>query len=302
MHNSLSGMLLKIGYIADYQPLIKRKEILEILKDYVGIIIRSKTQLDAEFFSAAPNLRFVGRAGAGMDQIDLEEANRLNISILNAPEGNRDAVGEHVVGQLLCLFNQLHKANWEVRNKIWDREGNRGVELKGKTVALIGYGNNGQATAKKLSGFDCKVLAYDKFRENYSDAYAQEATMSRIFEEAEIVSLHLPLTDISRQMVDDEWIESFKNAFYLVNAARGEIVSLEALNRGLESKKVLGACLDVLENEKLLNLTDAQQKTFEQLTSHQNVIFSPHVAGWTHESYVRINEVLVEKIKNMALF
>jgi D-3-phosphoglycerate dehydrogenase / 2-oxoglutarate reductase len=301
MHPSLSLMLQNAGFVADYQPFIKRNEILNSLKNYVGIIIRSKTNLDKAFFDAAENLRFVGRAGAGMDLIDLEEAKNKNIFLLNAPEGNRDAVGEHVLGMLLMLFNKLNWADQQVRAKIWHREANRGVEIKGKTIALIGYGNNGMATAKKLSGFDCKVLAYDLYKENYSDDFAKEASLETIFEEADILSLHLPLTEVSRNLINADFIARFKKPFYLINAARGEIADLGAIANALDSKKILGACLDVLENEKLENLTPYQNEIFERLSKKENVLFSPHVAGWTTESYIRINEVLVEKIKNLNL-
>ncbi len=301
MHSSLIPMLENAGFVPDYQPLINRNEILNTLKNYIGIIIRSKTNLDKTFFEAAENLLFIGRAGAGMDLIDLEAAKSKNIFLLNAPEGNRDAVGEHVVGMLLTLFNKLNWSDQQIRNKIWNREANRGVEIKGKTIALIGYGNNGMATAKKFSGFDCKVLAYDLNKNNFSDQFAQEATMEKIFEETDILSLHLPLTDVSRNLVNADFIRKFKKPFYFINVARGEITNLEAIADALDSKQILGACLDVLENEKLDKLNAYQNEIFLRLSSNQNVLFSPHVAGWTVESYIRINEVLVEKIKNLKI-
>lgn len=296
MHPSLLPMLLAKGIQAEYKPAISRKEIMESIAPYDGIIIRSKTVIDEEILSKAPNLKFIGRAGAGLDQMDVEAIRKRNINIFNAPEGNRDAVAEHAITMLLCLFNNILQADKEVRAKVWKREANRGIELGGKTVAIIGYGNTGNALARRLSGFGCQVLAYDKYLSNYSNAYAQEATMEQIFEQADVLSLHVPLTSETNKLVNSEFISRFRKNIFIVNTARGEVISLADLALAIKSGKVSGACLDVLENEKFQTLTPAQEQAFEFLSGVQNVIFSPHVAGWTHESYVRINEVLVEKI------
>jgi D-3-phosphoglycerate dehydrogenase / 2-oxoglutarate reductase len=296
MHPSLLPMLAAKGIQADYKPTLVRKEIMESIAPYDGIIIRSKTVIDEEVLDKAPNLKFIGRAGAGLDQMDVEAILKRNIQIFNAPEGNRDAVGEHAVTMLLCLFNNILQADKEVRAKVWKREANRGIELGGKTVAIIGYGNTGNALARRLSGFNCQVLAYDKYLSNYSNAYAQEASMEQIFEQADVLSLHIPLTAETNKLVNSGYINRFQKNIFIINTARGEIISLFDLAQAIESGKVRGACLDVLENEKLNTLTPAQEKAFEMLSGVQNVIFSPHVAGWTHESYVRINEVLVKKI------
>jgi len=199
---------------------------------------------------------------------------------------------------LLCLFNNILRADTEIRNGIWDREGNRGVEIMNKTVGIIGYGNNGGATAKRLSGFGCKVLAYDKYRDNYGDSFAEEASLERIMQEADILSLHIPLTEVTRYLINQDFIDQFSKPFYLLNLSRGEIVKLKAVVNGLESGKIKGACLDVLENEKIKNLTADQQGDFDYLISSDKVILTPHIGGWSHESYVRINEVLVRQIKN----
>jgi D-3-phosphoglycerate dehydrogenase len=297
MHNSLFTMLEHENWAYTYQPDIKRKEILDVIFEYDGLIIRSKTFLDAEILNVAPNLKFIGRAGAGLDLIDLKIVNEKGIRVFHAGEGNRDAVAEHAVGMLLCLFNNILKADREVRSGIWNREGNRGVELMNKTVGIIGYGNNGGATAKRLSGFGCRVLCYDKYREQYGDAYATEATMEEIMHEADILSLHIPLTELTRFLVNKNFIDNFSKPFYLLNLSRGEIVHLEAVSNGLRSGKILGACLDVLENEKIRNLTIEQQDIFDALTRSDRVIFTPHIGGWTHESYQRINEVLVGQVK-----
>jgi D-3-phosphoglycerate dehydrogenase len=244
-------------------------------------------------------LRFIGRAGAGLDLIDEAITEEKGIVVFAANEGNRVAVSEHVIGMLLVLMNNLLIADRQVREGKWLREENRGYELFGKTVGIIGYGNNGSETAKRLSAFGCEVLAYDKYKVGFSDEYATESSMQDIFDKADILSLHIPLTKETLQLVNQEFLNSFVNNIYIANASRGEIVVLDALLAGLNSGKIKGACLDVLENEKLAQLNPAQKETFEELIKSDKVIFSPHIAGWTHESYVRINEVLIKKIQKV---
>ena len=296
MHPSLFAMLDEAGFTYDYQPAIDRRTLLTALAAFEGLIIRSKTRVDTELFSVAPGLRYIGRAGAGLDLIDMDEATARGVRVVHAGEGNCDAVAEHVVGMLLALFSNILRADRQVRQGIWDREGNRGVELMGKTVGLLGYGNNGRATARRLSGFGCRVLAFDKYRTDYGDQYAAEADVEQIKAEATILSLHIPLTDHTRNWINDEFVAQMAKPFFLVNASRGEIVSLDAVVAGLQSGKIRGACLDVLENEKLKTLTPAQQVTFDYLRQSDQVVLTPHIAGWTHESYVRINEVLVRQL------
>jgi D-3-phosphoglycerate dehydrogenase len=301
MHPSLFALLDEAGFSYDYQPKITRNELLSRLAAFDGLIIRSKTTVDKELLDKAPRLLFIGRAGAGLDLIDLDAIKERNILVFHAGTGNRDAVGEQAVGMLLALLTNIVRADREVRNGIWDREGNRGYELGSLTVGLIGYGNNGQATARRLSGFGCRVMAYDKFRQDYGDQYAQEASLNQLMAGADVISLHVPLTDDTRMMINDEFIEQTAKPFYLMNVARGEITSLSAVVRGLESGKVRGACLDVLENEKLDKLTPGQQASFDYLRQSDRVILTPHIAGWTHESYVRINEVLVRQLVDAGL-
>lgn len=295
-HPSLFEMLKQAGFTYRYEPAFKRADILAHIADYEGLIIRSKTFIDEEILQKAPKLRFIARAGAGLDLIDIAAAEKRNIKVFAANEGNRDAVAEHAVGMLLGLFANIVKADREVRQGIWDREGNRGIELMGKTVGLIGYGFNGSATAQRLSGFGCNVLAYDKYLVNYGNAYAGEVSLEELMANAEVISLHVPLTEETRHLVNDEFIEQVAHPFFLLNVARGEIASLESVVNGLKSGKIRGACLDVLENEKLSKLTAAQQAAFDYLRTSDRVILTPHVAGWTQESYVKINEVLVKQI------
>ncbi len=296
MHPSLFEMLTAIGVFFTYLPKATREDILEEIPHYQGLIIRSKTKIDLEFFEKTKNLLFIARAGAGLDLIDIEEANKRNIALFAANEGNKDAVAEHTIGMILSLFHKINLANSEVKNSIWQREPNRGLELKGKTWAIIGFGHNGQATAEKLAGFGMKILAYDKFKTDFNENLAQKASLEQIFEKADIVSLHIPLTSETERMVNAEFLNKFHKNIFLINIARGEIVVLADLLHSIKSGKVLGACLDVLENEKIKNLTTVQQNVFNELVAMPNTIFTPHVAGWTHESYHRINEVLVGKI------
>lgn len=297
MHPSLFEMLDNIGVDHYYFPKITREEIIRQLPEYQGLIIRSKTTVDIDLLKKAANLRFIARAGAGLDLIDIDYCHKKNIALFAANEGNRDAVAEHTIGMILSLFNKINTANIEVKNSIWQREPNRGVELMGKTWGIIGYGNNGKATAQRLLGFGVNVLAYDKFRKTIGDNFAKKATINEIFEQADIVSIHIPLTSETNKMVNNSFIQKFKKNIFLINIARGEIVVLKDLLKNIQTGKILGACLDVLENEKINNLLQEQQQIFDSLTLLPNVIFTPHVAGWTHESYVKINEVLVEKIK-----
>ena len=299
MHPSLFEMLDGAGFSYDYQPLLKRVDILDKITGYEGLIIRSKTPIDEEFLQCATSLRFIARAGAGLDLIDIEAVQKRNIRLFAANEGNKDSVGEQVIGMLLSLMTNVAKANREVKNRIWNREDNRGYELMGKTVGIVGYGFNGRATAKKLSGFDCKVLAYDKLQNGYGNEYATEATMTQIFEEADVLSLHIPLTEDTKLMIDDAFINQFRKPFFLINISRGEIVNLQSVVNGLENGKVRGACLDVLENEKLNSFTPEQERVFDYLAKSDRVILTPHIAGWTYESYVKINEVLVKQIREV---
>ncbi|MES2416630.1 MAG: NAD(P)-dependent oxidoreductase [Bacteroidota bacterium] len=299
LHPVFKEKAIALGFEVDDRPLISHAETLSIIKDYVGIAVRTKFRIDTALFEAAPQLKFVARAGAGLDNIDEIEAAARNIQLINAPEGNRDAVGEHAIGLLLALMNNFRKADDEVRRGIWDREGNRAYELKGKTVGIIGYGFMGQSFAKKLTGFETKVIAYDKYKTGFSDAYAREVSMEEIVKHSDILSLHVPLTKETRQMVDAEYLYHFKRPIFLINTARGEIVNTTAVLTQLQSGKVLGAGLDVLETEKFPALSE--QVWFSELKASGKVILTPHVAGWTFDSYRKISEVLGTKLSEIKL-
>jgi len=303
-HSVLQAELERDGFQCDNFPPYSKTDYERIISGYTGVVIRSKIELDSNFLSSARNLKFIARVGAGMENIDVDYAEKQGIVCLNAPEGNRDAVGEQAIGMLLTLINKLLVADKEVREGIWEREKNRGVELGGKTVGIIGYGNTGGAFARKLSGFDVQVLAFDKYKTNFSDAYAQESTMETLCAHCDVVSLHVPLTEETHYLVDDMFIQSFHKPFYLINTSRGKVVHTADLVANLERGKVLGACLDVLEYEGLSfeNLDEKRlPKAFRKLVNRQNVVLSPHIAGWTVESNYKLAITLVEKIRKLNL-
>jgi D-3-phosphoglycerate dehydrogenase len=287
----------KLGYVVDDYPLFTYQETLKIIDQYTGLAIRTKFNAGQELIDAGVNLRFIARAGSGMDNVDEVYALSKGIQCINAPEGNRDAVGEHVIGMLLALMNNLNQADAEIRNGIWDRESNRGHELKGKTIGIIGYGNTGQSLAKKLKGFEVNVIAYDKYKTGFTDMYAKEADMEDIVKQTDILSLHIPLTSETKQLVDDKYISRFRKPVFLVNTSRGEIVKTQAVLKGIKENTILAAGFDVLEVERFPALE--QQEWFNELKESPKVLLSPHVAGWTFESYRKISEVLAEKLKDL---
>ncbi|WP_342330404.1 2-hydroxyacid dehydrogenase [Pedobacter sp. FW305-3-2-15-E-R2A2] len=297
LHPVFKERAIALGYEVDDEPLFTRAQTLAAISDYQGIAVRTKFRIDQELMAAAPSLKFIARAGAGLDNIDEAYALSRNIALLNAPEGNMDAVGEHAIGLLLSLMNNFRNADQEVRNGIWDREGNRGYELKGKTVGIIGYGFMGQRFAKKLSGFEVNVIAYDKYKTGFTDAYAKEVSMEEIVRQSDVLSLHIPLTGETRQMINEEYLFHFRKPFFFINTARGEIVNTEAVLTAIKTGKILAAGLDVLEVEKFPALAD--QRWFSDLKNAGKVILTPHVGGWTFESYRKISEVLAEKLSSV---
>lgn len=299
VHTSLCDGLVHLGHQVDYLPTIMATEVPGIISEYVGLILRSKLAVDEQLLSQADQLKFIGRAGAGLDQLDMEAISGRGIAVVNAPEGNRDALGEHMTGMLLALLHNIPKANNEVRLKKWDREGSRGVELGNLKIGLVGYGMMGSAFASKLAGFGCEVLAYDKYKAGFGTRAVEEVSLEDLFERSDVLSLHVPLTFETNGWIDGFFIDKFRKPIYLLNSARGKVVLLADLADRLESGKVRGACLDVLEKEKLANFSDEENHTFERLSKLNNVIFTPHVAGWTVESYQRISTVLLDKISKL---
>jgi len=302
-HPGLHEELQAKGFVCDLQYTWSKEKIMQELHNYIGVVVRSRLKLDREMIDKGSNLKFIARAGAGMENIDVAYAESKDIKCLSAPEGNRDAVGEHALGMLLMLLNNLKKADTEVRQGVWLREENRGREIQGKTIGILGYGNMGSAFAKRLKGFDCNVIAYDKYKTNYSDEYVKESTMEELFERTDILSLHLPLTDETRYLVNTPFIEKFRKTLYLINTARGQNVKTEDLVQQIKKGKIAGACLDVLEYESLsFEALDASKlpEPFRYLIQSNKVILTPHIAGWTFESHEKIAKALAGKIK--ALF
>ncbi len=288
-----------LGYAVTDEPLFTREQTLAAIKDYEGLAVRTKFQVDREMIDAAPRLKFIARAGAGMDNVDEAYAKEKGITCINAPEGNADAVAEHTIGMLLSLMNHLRQADQQVRQGIWDREANRAWELKGRTFGIIGYGYMGQALAQKLQGFGLDVIAYDKYKTGFSDTYAREVSMEEIVKFSDVLSLHIPLTRETRQLVNHEYLFHFRKPIFLLNTSRGEIVQTEAILKAIEEGKILGAGLDVLEVEKFPALSE--QSWYPSLKVNNKVLLSPHVAGWTFESYRKISEVLAAKLKNLEI-
>lgn len=296
MHESIINKLQETGIEVDYRPDILREQVMDCIHNYEILVLRSKTPVDKELIDRGSNLQYVARAGAGIDNLDLEYLDKMGIGAINAPEGNRDAVGDHTVGMLLVLLNKMHSADRQVRKLVWDREGNRGTELYNKTVGIIGYGNMGSAFAERLIGFGCKVLAYDKYKNNFSDQYVKAVTLDDIFRDSDILSLHVPLTVETNRMVNEDFLNKFSKSIYLINMARGEVVPMKSIIYGLDSGRIIGAALDVLECEKLTEFSKDQKESFDVLSSSERVLFTPHVGGWSIESYQKISEVLAEKI------
>ena len=302
-HPLLIAQLDALGFTNDEDYTSSKAEIEAKIHKYDGFIIRSRFSIDKEFLNKATALKFIGRVGAGLENIDCDHAQLRGITLIAAPEGNKNAVGEHALGMLLSLFNKLNKADKEIRQGKWLREENRGIELDGKTVALIGYGNMGKSFAKKLRGFDINVLCYD-LKPNISDANCSQTTLEQIQKEADVLSIHTPQTKATTQFINEGFINKFKKNFWLINTARGSAVNTKDLVTALKAGKILGAALDVLEYEKTSfeNLFSKNEipEAFDYLIHSENVLLSPHIAGWTAESNVKLAQTIADKIK--ALF
>jgi len=298
-HECLWEGLAQLGCTNEADYTGNREAILNKIATYEGVIIRSRLRLDREFLDRAKNLKFIGRVGAGLENIDTAYAAEKSVFLAAAPEGNRNAVGEHALGMLLALFNKLHTADQEVRQGIWEREGNRGLELDGKTVGIIGYGNMGKAFAKKLRGFDVDVLCYD-ILDGVGDEMAKQVSLSELQEKVDVLSLHTPQTPLTLGMINADFISGFRKPFWFLNTARGKSVATEDLVAAIKSGQVLGAGLDVLEYEKTsfenLFENDRMPAAFEYLIQAPNVLLSPHVAGWTIESKEKLAQTIVAKV------
>jgi D-3-phosphoglycerate dehydrogenase / 2-oxoglutarate reductase len=327
VHTLLMEGLEKLGFVCDYQPDITNAQVHDVIGDYAGLIINSKIFVDKAMIDAAPKLRFVGRVGSGMEIVDIPYATQLGVAVLSSPEGNRNAVAEHALGMLLVLANNLTRSNTEVKNFKWFREKNRGFELMGKTIGIVGYGHTGSAFARKLLGFGMRILYYDKYLpmdkarvgnkqfavssreafgdikngtwldENWRCSTIERVDIEILQKESDIISFHLPLTAEVTHMANTDFFKACEKNIALINTSRGKVVHTLDLIAALESGKVTGACLDVFENEKTATYTEGERFMYEKLFSFDNVIVSSHIAGWTHQSKARLAAVLLEKIE-----
>lgn len=302
VHIHLKQGLKDLGFRIDYRPQIPYREIFGMIHQYSGIIINSKVKMTRELMGLSPKLKFIGRLGSGLEIIDLDAAKEKGIAVFSAPGGNRNAVAEHAMGQLLALANQLIWADFDVRNFQWNREARRGWEIEGKKIGIIGFGNNGSAFAQKLSGFGVKILAYDKYKQGYAEGYphVEETTMEKVISESDIISLHVPLDNSTHFLVNDTFISKCKDGVIIINSARGKIIKTEALILALETGKIGGACLDVFENEKTATFSENERFMYQKLYKFKQVILSPHVAGWTVQSKYKIADLLLKQISILA--
>jgi D-3-phosphoglycerate dehydrogenase len=299
VHPILFNRLKDAGMQCEWQTDMDRDSILNgRLANVHGLVLRSRLTLDTPMLQAMPQLHWIARSGAGLENIDVEAANNRQIKVMNSPEGNADSVGEHVIGQLLMLLHKLHTSHQHVQQGGWNREGHRGSELGAKTVGIIGYGNMGSAFARRLSGFGCRVLAHDINKRGFDGEHGvEEVELAAIFEHCDVVSLHVPLTEITSKMVNTDWIQRFKNPVILINSSRGAVVETTAVLAGLNSGHLQGVILDVIEYEKKsLEGLSTRPKAMETLSGDERVVLSPHVAGWSNESYFKLSNFLAEKI------
>jgi D-3-phosphoglycerate dehydrogenase len=295
-HPKLIEDLKSRGFICDQAHDKSRSDILKIIKNYDGLVIRSRFKIDKTIINAAKKLKFIARAGSGTENIDLHYANKKNIKCFNAAEGNRQAVAEHALAMILNLLNNIRVSDQEIRKGLWNREKNRGFELSGKTIGLIGFGNTGSSFAKILENFNVKILAYDKYKKNYKF----QSNIDEILANSDIISLHIPLTDETKYLVNKDFIDNAKKPFYIINTSRGHCIETKALIKGLKNKQILGACLDVFEQEKNSFEKIAENANLKYLIESNKTILTPHIAGWTFESNYKIAEKLFEKIINLV--
>jgi len=299
-HPTLISTLKNNGYINDLDISSSKEEIIKIIKDYDGLILRSRFKIDKDFIDNASNLKFIARVGSGLENIDCNYAKSKNIEVISSPEGNSNAVGEHAMGLLLSLLNNINTSSNQVKEGLWFREKNRGFEIEGKTVAILGMGNTGKSFAKKISSFNCKVFFYD-IDEKIKSKYAKKSSLDFLYKNADIVSLHLPHTINNIDLFNKEFIQKFVKPFWLINTSRGKIVNTHDLVDALNEKKILGAGLDVIdiESSSFNNIEKELNPYFNELINLKNVIITPHIAGLTFESNVKLSQIIIDKIKSL---
>lgn len=301
LHPYLADWLVDKGFQVDIQETITNEELSSIIENYEGLVLSTKIMVTPTLIDKAKNLEFIARAGSGMDNIDVAYAKSKGIHVVNSPEGNANAVAEHAVGMTLALLNNIVKADAEIRNGVWQREPNRGEEIEGKTIGVIGYGHTGSRFAAKWSAFGVTILAHDKYKSGFGTADVIESSLEKIYENADIVSFHLPLNRETQFYFNAEFITKMQRPFWLINTSRGKIVKTANLIEGLDQGKILGAALDVFENEKFYQLEGADLDQMQNLTKRRNIILTPHVAGWTHTSHLKLSKILAEKLDAIGI-
>ncbi len=296
VHAMIIDQFQKWGFVVDFMPEICMSEVMDIIDQYEGLIINSKIGVDKSLIDTAVNLRFIGRVGSGMEHVDIAYCKAQKIECFRSPEGNCNAVAEHIIGMLLALVNNIGRAHIQLRNGKWHREENRGVELRGKTLGIIGFGYTGRALAKKISGFDMEIIAYDKYKSGFGNKEVKEVGLEEIKKSADIISFHVPLTTETRHYLNSHFINDCKKKPIVVNTSRGGIMNTNDVLNALNSKAISGLCIDVFEDEPLDNGKMNEYVVYEQLIGHKNVIATPHIAGWTNESKELLAQVLLNKI------